>query len=143
MLRFFFALLVIAGTMSYAHAQRAANPRFCTERGGNIEDCRLKALQTAMAPHTVELGPVCASGCTMQLSAPNVCVRPDIRFRVHAAMYEARFEISAPGNAVLLDHYRRYPKFVARVLRDGALNTRDFTDYTAADLAAAGVPICR
>jgi hypothetical protein len=135
------AALALVGAA--AQAQRAPDHRFCGPNGGNVEDCRQLANVTAARQGIVALGPRCKSGCTMQLNAPNICVRPDAVLSFHAAQYTQTFAISRLGNETLMAHYQRFPKLVRELRRVGALERFEFTDYSAVDLRNLGVPICR
>ena len=138
-----FAALALVSAVDDAWAMRKPDPAMCGPRGGNIGDCAAKARQIAASPGVVALPRHCASGCTLAVSAPNVCVWPDALFRVHGAQSYDAFGVSWSGNIELIRHYSARPAFLRRVYADGALNRLSYTDYTAAQLAALGIPICR
>ncbi len=123
----------LAGACLLAFGARA-EPIFF-DPGGEIDDYYLEATLA----QDVEILGLCASACTMFLSAPRVCIDPDAELRFHSA-YDDDGKLNAEGSRMMLSTYPRAIR--AWVERHHALDSKKLTFMTGHDAIALGVPSC-
>jgi len=84
----------------------------------------------------------CVSACLMQLLDPDVCVHPNAEFGFHAATLFGTDIIYPEATEVVMTYYVNYPKLLARLKRDHAMEKVELTWYSGRDLIKYGVKKC-
>jgi hypothetical protein len=110
--------------------------------GGNVHRYRTLFDQYARRPGVLMLPTECYSACTIYLGLPRVCVKRAGTVYVHGAHSAIDGSDDPASSLFLLAKYNRFPLFAARVMRDHALSSQNYTPYSAAILHSDGVPYC-